>query len=207
LEKRDDPADNWPEDLEACVRFHGHLCPGLIYGFLVAKAGIERMGIERSKDEEVVVIAESDSCAIDALQVVLGATAGKGNLIVKDYGKNAYTILHRSRGQALRFSRKQVYTYQGPEQETFRRLEAAVADGTATHQEKWQHKQLKAEDLLAQPVENVFTIAAQELSEPPYAPLARSQACAECGEMTMATKLVMGPDGRHLCRPCAKGRI
>ena len=88
MEKRDDPADSWPEDLEACVRFHGHLCPGLIYGFLVAKAGIERMGIERSKDEEVVVIAESDSCAIDALQVMLGACL----LYTSDAADDLYTV-------------------------------------------------------------------------------------------------------------------
>ena len=26
-----------PEDLKKCVDFHGHLCPGLVYGYLVAK--------------------------------------------------------------------------------------------------------------------------------------------------------------------------
>ncbi len=193
-----------PENLEVCVDFHGHLCPGLVYGFLVSNAAIERMVLKRSEDEEVVVIAESDSCAIDAIQVLLGATAGKGNLIFKDYGKNAYTVLKRSTGQALRFSRKKVYDYQGREPDVFRKLEAAVADGTATEQQKWRHKRLKAEDLLAQPVENVFTVTAEELKAPSYAPLARSEACSACGEMTMATKLVDSPDGGRLCRPCAK---
>jgi len=193
-----------PEDLGACVHFHGHLCPGLVYGFIVAKAAIERMVLKRSEDEEVVVVAENDSCAVDALQVLLGATAGKGNLILQDYGKNAYTVFKRSTGQALRFSRKQVYNYQGPEQDVFRNLEAVVADGTATEQQKRRHKRLKAEDLLAQPVENVFTITAEEFKAPPYAPLARSEACSVCGEMTMATKLVTSPDAGRLCRPCAQ---
>jgi formylmethanofuran dehydrogenase subunit E len=196
-----------PADLEACVAFHGHLCPGLVYGYLVARAAIERMQLDRSEDEEVAVIAETDSCAIDAIQVLLGATAGKGNLIVKDYGKNAYTVLKRSDGQALRFARKQVYTYRGPDQETFERLSSAVAQGTATERQKWDHKRLKADDLLAQPAEAIFDIAAVQTEMPPYAPLARSQACSQCREMTMATKLVTAPDGRRLCRPCAQSRI
>jgi len=204
LERSKDPSAPLPEDLDACVHFHGHLCPGLVYGFLVARAAIEQMALKRSEDEEVVVIAENDSCAIDALQVLLGATAGKGNLILKDYGKNAYTVLKRSTGQALRFSRKKVYNYQGRELDAFRNLEAVVADGSATEQQKWRHKRLKAEDLLAQPAENVFTITAEEFKMPPYAPLARSEACSTCGEMTMATKLVASPDGRRFCRPCAK---
>ncbi len=199
-----DPSVALPEDLEACVHFHGHLCPGLVYGYIVAKAAIERMVLNHSEDEEVVVIAENDSCAIDALQVLLGATAGKGNLILKDYGKNAYTVFKRSTGQALRFSRKQVYNYQGREQDVFKNLEAVVAHGTATEQQKWRHKRLKAEDLLAQPVENVFAITAEEFKAPPYAPLARSEACSACGEMTMATKLVTSPDGDRLCRPCVQ---
>jgi len=198
------PLNTLPADLESCVAFHGHLCPGLVYGFLVAKAAIARMDIERSEDEEIVVIAENDSCAIDALQVLLGATAGKGNLILKDYGKNAYTVLKRSSGRALRFARKQDYRYQGAEPETFRRLETALADGKATDQQKWHHKQLKAADLLSKPIEEVFNISTMESPPPPYAPLASSEACSRCGEMTMATKLVTSADGRRLCRPCAQ---
>jgi formylmethanofuran dehydrogenase subunit E len=176
----------------------------LVYGYLVAKAAIEKMAISRSHDEEIVAIAENDSCAIDALQVLLGTTAGKGNLILKDHGKNAYTVFNRSTHQALRFSRKKIYTYTGKAQETFAQLEDAIASGRATDEQKWQHKQLKADDLLAQPVEDVFAITPAEFNPPPYAPLARSVACAECGEMTMATKTVASAGGRDLCQPCAK---
>jgi len=94
-----------PEGLKKCIEFHGHLCPGLVYGYLVAKEGINLLKLKRSKDEEVVVISENDSCAVDALQVLLGTSTGKGNLIFKDYGKNAYTILNRSQKRAFRFSR------------------------------------------------------------------------------------------------------
>ena len=56
-----------PDDLKKCVEFHGHLCPGLVYGYRVAKAAMNLLEINRSRDEEVVAVSENDSCAVDAL--------------------------------------------------------------------------------------------------------------------------------------------
>jgi len=42
-----------PEDLERCVEFHGHICPGLIYGYLVAKEAMKLMELQRAIDESV----------------------------------------------------------------------------------------------------------------------------------------------------------
>jgi formylmethanofuran dehydrogenase subunit E len=192
-----------PGDLKRCVAFHGHLCPGLVYGYLVAKEAIRRLDLDRSRDEEVVAISENDTCAIDALQVLLGTTAGKGNLIIKDYGKNAFTVLNRSDKRAFRFSRKVHYEYQGEHPEEFQELEAAVAAGDATRVQQIRQKLLKALDLVSKPFEAVFDSAPVELPEPPYAPLAPSEPCAKCGEMTMSTRMVE-KDGRRLCIPCAE---
>ncbi|MBW2198084.1 MAG: formylmethanofuran dehydrogenase, partial [Deltaproteobacteria bacterium] len=38
---------------------------------------------------------------------------------------------------------------------------------------------------------------------PPYAPLARSEACATCGEMTMSTKMIEKDAGKRVCIPCS----
>lgn len=192
-----------PEDLKRCVAFHGHLCPGLVYGYLVAKEAIRRLDLDRSRDEEVVVISENDTCAIDALQVLLGTTAGKGNLIIKNYGKNAFTVLNRSDKRAFRFSRKVHYEYQGEYPEEFRDLEEAVAAGNATRAQQIRQKLLKSLDLVSKPFDAVFDSTAVKVPEPPYAPLAPSEACAECGEMTMSTRMVE-KDGRRLCIPCAE---
>ncbi len=192
-----------PEDLKRCIAFHGHLCPGLVYGYLVAKEAIQLLGLHRSQDEEVVAISENDTCAVDALQVLLGTTAGKGNMIMKDYGKNAFTILNRSDKRAFRFSRKAYYRYDGEHQEEFGRLEAAFAAGNATTKQRTRHKLLKSLDLLSKPFDAVFSTTAVKLPEPPYAPLAPSEACAQCGEMTMSTKMVETNHGKRLCIPCA----
>ncbi|NVL90610.1 MAG: formylmethanofuran dehydrogenase [Desulfobacterales bacterium] len=195
-----------PEDLKRCIAFHGHLCPGLVYGYLVAKQAMQLLGLHRSQDEEIVAISENDTCAVDALQVLLGTTVGKGNLIIKDYGKNAFTVLSRSDKQAFRFSRKGYYRYEGEHQEEFGSLETAVAAGNATEKQRIRHKLLKSIDLLSKPFSEVFDAKAVEISEPPYAPLARSEACAKCGEMTMSTRMVDTSDGRHLCMPCAEAK-
>ena len=193
-----------PEDLKRCIAFHGHVCPGLVYGYLVAQRAMELLSLGRSMDEEVVVISENDTCAVDALQVLVGTTTGKGNLILKDYGKNVFTVLNRSDKRAFRFSRKSAYTYEGEHQEEFAELEKAFADGRATIKQRMRQKWLKAFDLLAKPFDAVFETKEVECLEPPYAPLAPSEACAQCGEMTMATKMVATKDETRLCIPCAQ---
>ncbi len=91
---------------QASIKFHGHECGGLKWGFKVATFAMEKLGINRSSDEELVAIVENDSCAVDAIQVVTGCTFGKGNLIFKDYGKQIYTFYNRNTGKGIRVSRK-----------------------------------------------------------------------------------------------------
>lgn len=193
-----------PEDLKKCIEFHGHLCPGLIYGYMVAKAAMDRLNLNRSSDEEVVAISENDSCAVDALQIILGTSIGKGNLILKDYGKNVYTILNRQSKKAYRFSRKKHYQYQGESKDEFVRLDTAISSGTATEKDKRRHKIMKSGDLLKRPFDDIFSTKKVDAVMPPYAPLARSKACAVCGEMTMSTKMVEADDGKRLCIPCSE---
>jgi formylmethanofuran dehydrogenase subunit E len=189
------------EDLKECIRFHGHLCPGIIYGYRVSKEAMRILELKRSGDEEIVAVCENDSCSVDALQIVLGTTSGKGNLIIKNYGKNAYTVISRKQNKAYRFSRKNFYRYLGKEKEEFDVLEEAVASGTATKEQKKRQKFLKSMDLLAKPFIDIFETKETEFVMPEYAELASSKACEKCGEMTMATKL-KNLNGKEFCVPC-----
>jgi len=199
-----DSENKMPDDLNKCVEFHGHICPGLIYGYLVAKEAMKLMGITRSVDEEVVAICENDSCAVDALQVLLGTVVGKGNLIINNFGKNAFTILSRSNRRAYRFSRNTRYDYNGADKSEFDRLEASVAAGNASEDDRCNLKRLKINDLLTRSFEEIFTTTQMPFDEPLYAPLAPSEPCAICGEMTMASKMMKLKDGRQVCLPCSK---
>ena len=63
---------------EKCVEFHGHSCGGLAIGYRAALYAKELLGTGRSEDEEIVCVAENDACGVDAIQVLLGCSAGKG---------------------------------------------------------------------------------------------------------------------------------
>jgi formylmethanofuran dehydrogenase subunit E len=203
MENTKDTKVNLPEDLKKCVDFHGHLCPGLVYGYLIAREAMDLLKLERSKDEEVVAVSENDSCAVDALQVLLGTSTGKGNLIIKEYGKNAYTIFNRSSKKAYRFSRYKSYQYSGESKMEFARLDEAISSGKANEEEKWHHKHMKSADLLSRPFDEIFSAKEVDFLVPPFAPLARSEACSKCGEMTMSTKMVDTENGIRLCIPCS----
>lgn len=193
-----------PADLKKCVAFHGHLCPGLVYGYRVAKEALRLLDLTRAGDEEIVAVSENDSCAVDGLQVLLGTTAGKGNLIIRDYGKNAYTIYSRSKHKAYRFARKEKYEFQGEAKGEFDRLDAACSAGEASEAQQRRLKFLKTMDLLARAFDDVFDTHEAPYEEPDYAMLARSEPCALCGEMTMATKMQSTEEGKRICIPCAK---
>src|SRR5512137_835119 len=88
------------EDFKIAAKFHGHICPGLAMGYRVAKYAKEHYA--RSQDEELVCIAENKSCSVDAVQSLLGCTAGKGNLIFVDNGKQVFSFYSRNQDRAMR---------------------------------------------------------------------------------------------------------
>ncbi|CAK8712212.1 Formylmethanofuran dehydrogenase subunit E [Candidatus Electrothrix laxa] len=90
------------EDWEKCIAFHGHECPGLAIGFRVAMAARKRLGITSAADEELVCVTENDACGVDAIQFLLSCTLGKGNLLYRDRGKQAFSFFLREQGKKLR---------------------------------------------------------------------------------------------------------
>ena len=85
-----------------CVAFHGHECGGLTIGYKASLYAIELLGLEFSEDEQVVCITENDACGVDAVQVMLGCSIGKGNLLFHMRGKQAFSFYNRKNGKAVR---------------------------------------------------------------------------------------------------------
>jgi formylmethanofuran dehydrogenase subunit E len=113
--------------LEQLVRFHGHMCPGLAVGVQAAEIALREIG-PHAADEEVVAVVETDMCGVDAIQFLTGCTFGKGNLIHRDWGKNAYTFFHRSDGRGVRIVGRPNAWDRDPEaQELFEKMRADVA--------------------------------------------------------------------------------
>ena len=83
---------------QQCVAFHGHGCGGLAVGFRAVLYAWELFESDStSEDEEIVCIAETDACGVDAIQALLSCTVGKGNLIFNLQGKNALSCARHRR--------------------------------------------------------------------------------------------------------------
>ena len=97
-----DIADIKDEELKRCAEFHGHICPGLTIGFRAAQYAKKLLELTFSEDEDVVCVSENDACGVDAIQVLLGCSAGKGNLLFHMRGKQAFSFYNRKTGKSVR---------------------------------------------------------------------------------------------------------
>ena len=86
--------------VEECVKFHGHLCGGITMGYVMSRFAMDKLGAKLG--DPLYCIAEFQNCMTDAVQCVTGCTAGKGNLVVKDYGKRAMTLVSKITGEGYR---------------------------------------------------------------------------------------------------------
>lgn len=161
---------------EKCVAFHGHECGGLTIGFKAALYAGNRLGLTFSADEELVCIAENDSCSIDAIQVLLGCSVGKGNLLFHLTGKQAFSFYRRDTGKSLRLVLK-------PRPRNMTR--AALFS---------YYQNLTPEEM--------FEVKEATLPLPSHAAVFASIPCENCGEDT-AEKYIRLENGRKLCPDCA----
>ena len=187
---------------EEVIDFHGHSCPGLALGYRVAMAALKAMKRENiSEDEELVAIVENDSCAVDAIQVVTGCTFGKGNLVFKDYGKQAYTFLKRPSGSGIRIS----IDFTAPE-ETEREKELWRRYGRGDRSEEvaravHNRRAKKTKAILESPEKALLKITKVKVPLPQEARIYQSLPCGTCGE-TMAEPKARVREGKIVCIPC-----
>ncbi len=190
-----------PDLIRRVEEFHGHMCPGLAMGIRAAEIALEEIG-KHASDEEVVAIVETDMCAVDAIQFLTGCTFGKGNLIHRDYGKNAYTFIRRSDGKAIRIvTRPDAW---GDPDSEHRALFAKVRAGKATPDQRTRFHELHAgrsREVLEAPLERLFTVSAVRPLIPEKARVHASVQCEACGEAVMETR-IRRFDGRNVCVPC-----
>ena len=190
------------KNFEEAVHFHGHVCPGLAFGYRVAQAALEVMG-ERSRDEELVAVVENRSCAVDAIQVVSGCTFGKGNLVVRDFGKQVYTFLKRPAGEGVRISVKWIAPPEEPEMTAcWQRFSQGDRSPEVTRAIK-AHKGKKIQAILQADTADLFEIRRVKEQLQEQARVYSSVRCARCGEKVMEPMTLM-VDDRLLCLPCAE---
>lgn len=165
------------EQYQKSVEFHGHSCPGLAIGVRAAVEAQKILEIDFSEDEAIVCVVENDACGIDGIQVILGCSAGKGNLIFRIRGKQAFSFFNRKNGKKVRLVLKDF--------------------------PKIEDREEKQRFILESSFEEIFSSQVPRYDLPEEARLFPSINCELCGEST-AEPYIRIQNAKKVCLDCFK---
>lgn len=170
-----------PELWDKCIEFHGHACGGLASGYRAAEIASEILGFRfgRTEDEDIVCVAENDACGVDCIQCLLSCTVGKGNMILRPRGKNAYSFFDRNTGRSVRLVLRPIDRDSMTKEEVI-------------------------DFILNAPVEQVFDVKDVGFKLPERARIFGNRVCECCGE-TAREDMVRFQDGKVVCIDCFRG--
>lgn len=174
--------------LEEAVGFHGHLCPGQVLGVRIVLAGCGELGITHpnTMGKGLVVFAEIDRCATDAIQALTGVSIGKRTLKHMDYGKMAATFVDMEHERAVR---------------------VVARDDARARAAEWappnlDQREIQIEAYRVMPADVLLSIASVRIL-PGWLDRRRvRKPCAACGEGINYEREVV-VNGHPLCRACA----
>ena len=158
-----------------CVNFHGHECGGLTIGYKASQYAAQLLELEFSADEQVVCISENDACGVDAIQVMLGCSVGKGNLLFRMRGKSAYSFYNRKTGRSVRLVLK------------------PKPEGMTREESFGYYQSCRPEEM--------FDVKETAVTLPQKARMFDSYACSCCGETAGANWIRLAGD-KKLCLDC-----
>lgn len=141
-------------------------------------------------------------CAEDAIQYLTGCTFGQGNMIYKDYGKNAFTFYRRRDGRAIRLiARASIFGDVG--QVLSRLHKKLLAEGLTEEEKKtWQETRAKvSKHIMESNLADLFEIKPVLDPAPQKARILASLICQDYGEPTMETRARRFHD-QVLCITC-----
>ena len=161
---------------QKCAAFHGHVCGGLTIGYKAALYAIELLGITFSEDEDIVCVSENDACGVDAIQVILGCSIGKGNLLFHMTGKQAFSFYNRKNKKSVRLILKK------------------KPEGLTREQSFEYYQSLEPREM--------FDVKDTKISLPEPARLFNSYECECCGETTGANWIRLQGD-KKICIDCS----
>lgn len=188
------------ETIDRTIAFHGHSCPGLSIGIRAAELAIRELGAPETI--EMVAVAETDMCGVDAIQFLTGCTYGKGNFLHHDYGKMAFSFYDRGSGRGLR-ALLNPEVRAGMDSE-LGHLSGKMSTGTATAQDKERVVELRGllqERFMSLDLESMFQVTPLTCEPPRPAQILESLTCECCGESVMESR-TRRIGGKTLCIPC-----
>jgi formylmethanofuran dehydrogenase subunit E len=168
---------------------HSHLCPRQVLGVRMALTGAQALGLDLPrKDKNLLVIAETDGCFLDGLEIAAGVSPGRRTLRIEDYGKIAATFIDVRTGDAIRLAPRL----------DVRSLALAYAPGESRNYfaQLMGYQVMPADELFSvTPV--VLTTSVEDL----VSRAGRRTNCAACGEEIINEREIIA-GGEGYCRSC-----
>ncbi|MDA8156688.1 MAG: FmdE family protein [Actinomycetota bacterium] len=194
------------EYFNVALEFHGHKCPAMPMGLRAGLAAMRALGVERSKDKELFVEAETGrghaaGCFLDGIMTATGCTYGKANIQKLYYSKMAFTLIDSKAGKAVRVSLKPDF------------FEKALNSPFVAERKKGVPPQDIPPEITGPLVKKILGLPESEflnISEvfrkdvKKGSPNFHVRRCDKCGEAVFTDKLIIALDGRKLCIPCAE---
>lgn len=169
---------------------HKHLCPRQVLGARMGLFAAELLGLELPRrDKRLLVISETDGCAVDGLIAATGCRVGSRTLRILDFGKVAATFADIYTEETVRIV---------PRREARRLAEGHMPDA----RNNWEAMLLGYQVL---PASDLFSVQPVELDKPLAQIVSRPGAkaiCEACGEEIINGREILKND-TVLCRACA----
>jgi formylmethanofuran dehydrogenase subunit E len=179
-----------PEIIAKAKELHGHSCPGLCIGFRAAEWVAREFETDKPENR-LIAVSEIGMCGVDAFQVILDCTSGKGNMIVKNsYGKHAFNFYRPRDGKKVRLLWKMKET---PEFQ--KKMESVNSNDPKERNAAMQ------EYIMSAPFENLFVVTEPLEEMPDIKRTKKDIPCSFCGE-GVETLLIKEKDGKKICVPC-----
>jgi len=192
------------EYLTAGQQLHGHKCPAMPLGLRAGAAAMNKLGVERAQDGQLVALLELGEghcahCYADGVQMITGCTFGKGNIRQLGYGKFGLTLIDRATGRAVRVVPK---------------AEAQAASKQTPFFKEYREKGIPAsqvplevvapliEQVMAAPEDKILNIGeVHDHRLPKPVDAFDSFVCERCGD-TVVEKYGRVVGDRRVCMPC-----
>ncbi len=197
------------EFLAAGQLLHGHKCPAMPLGLRAGAIAMNRLGVERAKDGQLLALVELGDnhcahCMGDGVQMITGCTFGKANIKELGYGKFGLTLVDKATGRAIRVVPKgevQAKTKDTPFFKNYREKGVPASEVPDEVVEPLIEQVMNAPD---DALFNISEIFHYEIPKEPH-PFS-SFLCDECGDMVVETYGRVHGD-KKVCIPCKEALV
>jgi len=187
--------------LKKVIDFHGHLCPELTIGVKACEYAQQLLSMNRGLEAGVSIIAENCTSALDAIQVLLGATVGNQRLQVMDFGKHNYTFSFKNEQKSVRLSlRRQRYC----DEDEYRAFEQKIMKDQVTLDEVVHFQKLldnRVKQLLSLSPEDLFDVERIKRIPQPTEMATIYFSCCQCEQQVLRSRTI-DFRGKIYCIPC-----